>query len=179
VIWPAIHSAVGLVVTLILIRSLRSIRTSRQQFEANGGDHERIHGGSVRSLVSQKGPPSLTWRSTSFHHVLGDRCLSDAKPKLEQFAVDAWRTRKLVLRAHLSDQRAQFHLDSRAPSPRVRFPTPITTKAGPMPAHQRFRSDNRNDRQDRWKPWIHLDEEPAIVNCEPSPAFSLRRKTIT
>jgi hypothetical protein len=41
--------------------------------------------------------------------------LSDAKPKLEQFAVDAWRTPKLVLRAHLPDQRSQFHLDSRAP----------------------------------------------------------------
>src|SRR5216684_7990705 len=44
-----------------------------------------------------------------------------------------------------------------------RFPTPITTKAGPMPPHQRLRLDNRNDRQDRWKPSIHLDEEPAVV----------------
>jgi hypothetical protein len=32
-----------------------------------------------------------------------------------------------------------------------------------MPPHQRFRLDNRNDRQDRWKPSIHLDEEPAVV----------------
>jgi hypothetical protein len=32
-----------------------------------------------------------------------------------------------------------------------------------MPTHQRFRLDNRNDRQDRWKPSIHLDEEPAVV----------------
>ncbi len=77
--------------------------------------------------------------------------------------MDAWRTPKLVLRAHLPDQRAQFHLNSRAPSPRVRCPTPIATKAGPMPPHQRFRLDNRNDRQDRWKPSIHLDEEPAVV----------------
>src|SRR5258708_22872352 len=74
-----------------------------------------------------------------------------------------WRTPKLVLRAHLPDQRAQFYLDSRARSPRVRFPTPIATKAGPMPPHQRFRLDNRNDLQDRWKPSIHLDEEPAVV----------------
>ena len=29
-------------------------------------------------------------------HVLGDGRLSDAKPKLEQFAVDRWRTPKLV-----------------------------------------------------------------------------------
>jgi hypothetical protein len=32
-----------------------------------------------------------------------------------------------------------------------------------MPPHQRFKLDNRNDRQDRWKPSIHLDEEPAVV----------------
>src|ERR1700736_6178806 len=47
--------------------------------------------------------------------------------------------------------------------PRVRFPTPIATKAGPMPPHQRLRLDNRYDLQDRWKPSIHLDEEPAVV----------------
>jgi hypothetical protein len=79
-----------------------------------------------------------------------------------------------VLGAHLPDQRAQFYLDSRSPSPRVRFPTPIAMKAGPMPPHQRFRSDNRNDLQDRWKPSIHLDEEPAIVvgslSAPPHPA---------
>jgi hypothetical protein len=28
--------------------------------EANGLDQEQIHGGNVRSVVSQKGPPSLT-----------------------------------------------------------------------------------------------------------------------
>src|SRR5260221_144481 len=77
--------------------------------------------------------------------------------------MDAWRTPKLVLPAHLPDQRAQFCLDTRAPSPRVRFPTPIVTEAGSMPPHQRLRLDNRNDLQDRRKPSIHLDEEPALV----------------
>src|SRR6202048_5126915 len=43
-----------------------------QQSEADGRDHEQIHGGNVRSVVSQKGPPSLTWRSASLDHVLGD-----------------------------------------------------------------------------------------------------------
>jgi hypothetical protein len=51
----------------------------------------------------------------------------------------------------------------RAPSPRARFPAPITAKAGPMPTHQRFKLDNRHDLQDRGKPAIHLNEEPAIV----------------
>jgi hypothetical protein len=43
-----------------------------QQFEANGRDHEQIYGGNVRRVVSQKGPPSLTWRSASLDDVLGD-----------------------------------------------------------------------------------------------------------
>src|ERR1700737_4672104 len=43
-----------------------------QQFEANGRDHEQIHGGNVRSVVSQKGPPSLAWWSSVLDHVLGD-----------------------------------------------------------------------------------------------------------
>src|ERR1700732_2850023 len=99
----------------------------------------------------QEGPPSLAGWPSPFDHVLGNARLRDLKPKLEQFAVDAWRTPKLVLRAHLPDQCAQFHLDSRTPSPPPRLPTPIAAKAGPMPTHQRFRLDNRIDRQDRWK----------------------------
>src|ERR1700682_5234554 len=43
-----------------------------QQFKANGRDHQQIHGGNVRSVASQKGPPSLTWRSTPLDDVLGD-----------------------------------------------------------------------------------------------------------
>jgi hypothetical protein len=100
--------------------------------------------------------------------------LSDAKPELEQFAVDPRRTPKPILRAHLLDQRAQFNLDSRAPSPPPRFPMPIATKAGPMPPHQRLRLDNRYDLHDRRKPSIHLDEEPAVgvgrLSSTPHPA---------
>jgi len=77
--------------------------------------------------------------------------------------VDARRTPKLVLRAHLPDQRTQFHLDSRAPSPQVRFLAPNSDESRPDATHHRFRLDNRNDRQDRWKPSIYLDEEPAVV----------------
>src|SRR6476620_7397243 len=77
--------------------------------------------------------------------------------------VNAWRTPKLVLRADLPDQCPEFYFDSRAPSPRVRFPTPKATKAGPMPMYQRFGPDDRNDLQDQRKPSIHLDEEPASL----------------
>src|SRR5260370_22231164 len=98
---------------------------------------------------------------------------SDAHPEFDQVAVDARRPPKQTLRAHLPDQRTQSDLDSRATSSPPRFPTPIATKAGPVPTHQRLRMDNRHDLQNRRKPSIHLDEDPAVVICEPSPAFQL------
>jgi hypothetical protein len=73
VIWRAIHSAVGLAVTLI--QGVSAINPYNhetiQLFETNGRDHEQIHGGNVRSVVSQKGPRSLTWRSTSLDRRCG------------------------------------------------------------------------------------------------------------
>src|SRR5450759_3085584 len=87
--------------------------------------------------------------------------------------VDARRTPKQILRAHLPDQRAQFSLDLRSPSPSMPFPTPIAAKAGPMPTHQRFGSNNHENRKDRREPAIELDEEPAVVVREASPALQL------
>src|SRR5258706_2150541 len=40
--------------------------------EADGLDDEQIHGGNVRRVVTQKGPPPLAWRPASLDHVLGD-----------------------------------------------------------------------------------------------------------
>ena len=49
----------------------------------------------------------------------------------------------------------------RPPQPRCNGPArPAEPQA---PTHQRFRLDNRHDLQDRRKPSIHLDEEPAVV----------------
>src|SRR5258708_15900503 len=42
-----------------------------------------------------------------------------------------------------------------------------------MPTHQRFRLDNPHNLQDRRKPSIHLEEEPAIIVREPGPAGHL------
>src|ERR1700687_5903648 len=68
---------------------------------------------------------------------------------------------------------AQFCLDLRSPSPSTRFPTPIAAKAGPMPTHQRFGSNNHENRKDRREPAIELDEEAAVVVREASPALQL------
>src|SRR5882757_7677619 len=75
--------------------------------------------------------------------------------------------------AHLPDQRAQFCLDLRSPSPSTRFPTPIAAKAGPMPTRQRFGSNNHEKRKDQREPAIELDEEPAVVFREVTPPFHL------
>jgi hypothetical protein len=50
----------------------------------------------------------------------------------------------------------------RSPSPSTRFPTPIAAKADPMPTHQRFGSNNHENRKDRREPAIELDEEPTL-----------------
>ena len=87
-----------------------------EQVETDSWNNEQVHGGNVRRVVTQEGSPSLAGRPPSFDHVLGDARLRDLKPELEHFAVNAWRTPKQILHAHLADQRAQFCLDLRAAS---------------------------------------------------------------
>src|SRR5262249_15059320 len=64
-------------------------------------------------------------------------------------------------------QRTQLYLDLRTTSPRVRFPTPIATKTGPMPTHERLGPNDCGNRRDCWKPAIQLGKEPAIMVREP------------
>ncbi|HVI78466.1 MAG TPA: hypothetical protein VM715_09955 [Candidatus Acidoferrum sp.] len=93
--------------------------------------------------------------------------MRDLKPKLEQFAMDTWRAPKRIFHAHPLDQRAQLRLDLRSPSQWARSPPPIAAKASPMPTHQRLGPDNRENLQDRRKPAIQPDKEPAIMVREP------------
>jgi hypothetical protein len=69
-------------------------------------------------------------------HVFGDARLRDFKPELEQFAVDARRAPQRVLDTHSPDQCAQLGVNLRPPSKRARLPTPVPTKAGPMPTNE-------------------------------------------
>src|SRR6476620_7571134 len=65
-----------------------------EQVETDSWNNEQVHGGNVRRVVTQEGSPSLAGRSSPLDHVLGDTRLRDLKPKLEQFAVNAWRAPK-------------------------------------------------------------------------------------
>jgi hypothetical protein len=81
--------------------------------------------------------------------------------------MDTRRAPKRIFDAHLPDQRAQRRLDLRSPSQWARLPPPIAAKASPMPTHQRRGPDNCENLQDRRKPAIQLDKEPAIMVREP------------
>src|SRR5947209_1254294 len=86
-----------------------------------------------------------------------------SKPELEQFAVDTRCSPKRVLDAYSPDQSAQLRADLRPAAKRARLPTPVATKAGPMPTDERLGTDDRDDLQHRRKPSIQLDQEQAIA----------------
>jgi len=65
------------------------------------------------------------------------------------------------------DQCAQLRFDLRPPSPWPRLPAPVAAKAGPVPTHEGLGSDDCENLQDRRKPAIELDKEPAIMVREP------------
>ena len=81
------------------------------------------------------------------------------------------RTPKLVLHARLPiSARSSVSICGRPPG---ELDFQKAAKAGPMPTYQRLRLDNRHDLQDRRKPSIHPDEEPAVAIRELGPASYL------
>src|SRR6266403_1095429 len=119
-----------------------------EQVETDSWNNEQVHGGNVRRVVMQEGPPSLAGGPPPSDHVLGDARLGDLKPELEQLAVDAWRAPKRIIDAHPPDQRAQLRVDLRSPSLWARLPTPVEATAGPVPTHEHLGPDDGENLQD-------------------------------
>src|SRR5262249_31778035 len=138
-----------------------------ERVEPKCRENEQIQGADARRVVAQEGAPSLTWRSPPLDHVFGHRRLGDLKAELEQLAVNAWRSPQWVLDTHPPDQGAQLRVNLRPPAKGARLPTPVATKAGPMPTDERLGTDDRDDLQDRRKPSIQLDKEQAIAIRKP------------
>src|ERR1700737_869494 len=138
-----------------------------EQVETESWKNEQVHGGNGGRVVTQEGPPSLAGRPPPFDHVLGDARLRDLKPELEQFAVNAWRAPRRSSDLHPPDQRAQLRFDLRPPSQWERLPTPVAAKAGPVPTHECLGPNDCENLQDRRKPAIQRDQEPAIMVGEP------------
>jgi hypothetical protein len=87
--------------------------------------------------------------------------------------VDTQRTPKRIVDADLPDKGTKIRLDLRTPSPRARLPTPVAAKAGPVSPYDGLRPDDREDPQNRRKPSIRLDKEPAVVVRQPDTALNL------
>src|SRR5579864_334462 len=119
-----------------------------EEVETDRRDDEEVHGGNLRRVIAQEGPPFLAGWSSPLDHVLGDARLRDLKPELEKFAVDARRAPKRVVHAHPPDQCALVRLDLRPTSRRARLPAPIMAKAGPVPTHERLGSDDCENLKD-------------------------------
>ena len=119
-----------------------------QHAKADGGNREEVHRGNHFLMVAQKGQPSFTWRGVPWRsfHPAGDRPFRDVEPEHQQFPMDAWRSPSGVLRHHAEDQLP--HLLRCRPSPNRSSDSgdqpPIHAKAGPVPAHNRFRSDDED-----------------------------------
>src|SRR6516162_8095631 len=90
---------------------------SIEQVETDGRNNEQVHGGNVRRVVMQEGPPSLAGRPSPFDHDLATLDCPNLKPKLEQLSMNARRAPKRILHAHPADQSAQLRVDLWTPSP--------------------------------------------------------------
>jgi hypothetical protein len=66
----------------------------------------------------------------------------DLRPKLQQFTVNARRTRRGILGDPLQDELAQFPLDALAANLMARTPSPVISKSFPVPPHHGFRCDD-------------------------------------
>jgi hypothetical protein len=92
--------------------------------------------------------------------------------------VDAWRAPKRIFDAHPLDQYAKLRVDLRSPSLWARLPTPVAAKADSVPTHECLGPDDCENLQDRRKPAIQLDKEPAIMVREPDATMQPSIKTI-
>src|SRR5262252_8267414 len=101
-----------------------------EEIETDRRDDEEVHGGNLRRVVAQEGPPSLAGWLPSFHHVLGDTRL---------------RAPKWIVDADPPDQHAQLGVDLRSASRRSRLPAPVAEKTGPVPTHERLGPDDGKD----------------------------------
>ena len=82
----------------------------------------------------QERPPTLGWRPPTLCHVLGDRGLPDIDAELEELTVDARCAPERVRDAHVSNELPDLMRRPRPATARSRFPSPIGSETGAMPA---------------------------------------------
>src|SRR4051812_41134338 len=76
--------------------------------------------------------------------------------------MDTWGAPQRIRTAHLANERTQLGRDLRSANRVARSPAPIGPKAGTVPAHDRFRSNNRHRAKHRGEQPIKPNEQKSI-----------------
>ena len=147
---------------------------SIKQVEGKRRDPGQIHRRDLGRMVPEERPPALAGRpAMPSHHVLRDGGLSHLEAELQKLTVDARGAPERVVGTHLRDQRPQLGINLGPPSAIARPPAPVAAKPSAMPPNERLRPDDLEDRDNRWKPAIQLDEEQAVTVGQPRSAPAL------
>ncbi len=113
-----------------------------QQPKRKRRDYEQIHRRNAVGMIAQKSLPALRRRPSSPRHVFCHGGLPDIDAKLEQFAVDPWRSPKRVRDAHVANKLANVRRCLWPAAARSRFPAPIGSEPSAVPADHRLGLEN-------------------------------------
>ena len=98
-------------------------------------------------MILQKRSPRLRRWLAASRHVLAHTGFADVDTKLEEFSMDARRSPKRVVAAHLANQLASFDRHAgAAATPMTGFPCPKQAESGSVPSDDRLRFDNDQGR---------------------------------
>lgn len=94
-------------------------------------------------MIAEECLPALRWPASSLGHILSHTCLTDIDAELEQLTMDPWFSPQRIGNAYLADQLAYFQQHRRPAATRSRFPTPVGSEPGTVPADYGIRLDDR------------------------------------
>jgi len=130
--------------------------------KGNRRSHKQINRGNPLHLIAKESLPGLQRSIPPRHHVDRNRGLGDLDAQFEQLAIDLCGAPQGVLEAHSSDQVAHLLADPRPTSARTRLPSPVSSKALSMPAHNGLGPDNGNGIKNARTATIEPDEQGAV-----------------
>ena len=107
---------------------------SIEQSEGDGRNHEQVHRRDAVNMIMQERPPTRRWRAPTLCHVSSDRGLPDIDAELEELTVDARGAPERIRDAHVANEQSDLMRRARPATARSRFPTPIGSETGAVPA---------------------------------------------
>jgi hypothetical protein len=150
-----------------------------QQPKRDRRDYEQIHRRNTVGMIAQKGLPALRRWLPSPRHVFCHGGLPDIDAKLEQFAVNPRCSPKRVRDAHVANELANVRRCLWPATARSRFPAPIGSEPGAVPADYRPTSRDLRKGATTTRGATAIDAEPprrtAPLATVASPRSACRR----